>query len=109
MLFRNPFNSNPFFISNDDFFEDDIDNNIHSLTERNASLMNYRNSNILRMNQEKKSIQDFFSFRNKLLELDNEVKESILELSNIHKQCETGRKIQVGKYVTDLIDILMKK
>ena len=109
MLFRNPFNSNPFFISNDDFFEDDIDNNIHSLTERNASLMNYRNSNILRMNQEKKSIQDFFSFRNKLLELDNEVKESILELSNIHKQCETERKIKVGKYVTDLIDILMKK
>ena len=43
MLFRNPFNSNPFFYNNDDFFEDD---NIHSLTERNASLMNYRNSNI---------------------------------------------------------------
>ena len=54
-------------------------------------------------------MQDFFSFRNKLQELDNEVKESILELSNIHKQCETERKIQVGKYVTDLIDILMKK
>ena len=109
MLFRNPFNSNPFFYNNDDFFEDDIDDNIHSLTERNASLMNYRNSNILRMNQEKKSMQDFFSFMNKLLELDNEVKESILELSNIHKQCENERKIQVGKYVTDLVDILMKK
>ena len=109
MLFRNPFNSNPFFYNNDDFFEDDIDDNIHSLTERNASLMNYRNSNISRMNQEKKSMQDFFSFRNKLQELDNEVKESILELSNIHKQWETERKIQVGKYVTDLVDILMKK
>ena len=109
MLFRNPFNSNPFFYNNDDFFEDDIDDNIHSLTERNASLMNYRNSNILRMNQEKKSIKDFFSFRNKLKEFDNEVKESILELSNIHKQCENERKIQVGKYVTDLVDILMKK
>ena len=109
MLFRNSFNLNPFFISNDDFFEDDIDNNIHSLTERNASLMNYRNSNIFRMNQEKQSLEDFLSFRNKLQELDNEVKESILELSNIHKQCETERKIQVGKYVTDLVDILMKK
>ena len=109
MPFRNPFNSNPFFISNDDFFEDDIDNNIHSLTERNASLMNYRNSNISRMNQEKENMEDFFSFRNKLKEFDNEVKESILELSNIHKQCENERKIQVGKYVTDLVDILMKK
>ena len=109
MLFRNPFNSNPFFYNNDDFFEDDIDDNIHSLTERNASLMNYRNSNILRMNQEKENMEDFFSFRNKLQELDNEVKESILELSNIHKQCENERKIQVGKYVTDLVDILMKK
>ena len=109
MLFRNPFNSNPFFISNDDFFEDDIDDNIHSLTERNASLMNYRNSHISRMNQEKKSTEDFLSFRNKLKEFDNEVKESILELSNIHKQCENERKIQVGKYVTDLVDILMKK
>lgn len=109
MLFRNPFNSNPFFYNNDDFFEDDIDDNIHSLTERNASLMNYRNSNISRMNQEKKSTEDFLSFRNKLQELDNEVKESILELSNIHKQCENERKIQVGKYVTDLVDILMKK
>ena len=109
MLFRNPFNSNPFFYNNDDFFEDDIDDNIHSLTERNASLMNYRNSNISRMNQEKENMEDFFSFRNKLQELDNEVKESILELSNIHKQCENERKIQVGKYVTDLVDILMKK
>jgi hypothetical protein len=109
MLFRNPFNSNPFFYNNDDFFEDDIDDNIHSLTERNASLMNYRNSNISRMNQEKENMEDFFSFRNKLKELDNEVKESILELSNIHKQCENERKIQVGKYVTDLVDILMKK
>ena len=109
MLFRNPFNSNPFFYNNDDFFEDDIDDNIHSLTERNASLMNYRNSNISRMNQEKENMEDFFSFRNKLLELDNEVKESILELSNIHKQCENERKIQIGKYVTDLVDILMKK
>lgn len=109
MLFRNPFNSNPFFNNNDDFFEDDIDNNIHSLTERNASLMNYRNSNISRMNQEKENMEDFFSFRNKLKEFDNEVKESILELSNIHKQCENERKIQVGKYVTDLVDILMKK
>ena len=109
MLFRNPFNSNPFFYNNDDFFEDDIDDNIHSLTERNASLMNYRNSNISRMNQEKENMEDFFSFRNKLAELDNEVKESILELSNIHKQCENERKIQVGKYVTDLVDILMKK
>ena len=109
MLFRNPFNSNPFFYNNDDFFEDDIDDNIHSLTERNASLMNYRNSNISRMNQEKENMKDFFSFRNKLAELDNEVKESILELSNIHKQCENERKIQVGKYVTDLVDILMKK
>ena len=109
MLFRNPFNSNPFFYNNDDFFEDDIDDNIHSLTERNASLMNYRNSNISRMNQEKKDMEDFFSFRNKLKEFDNEVKESILELSNIHKQCENERKIQVGKYVTDLVDILMKK
>ena len=109
MLFRNPFNSNPFFNNNDDFFEDDIDDNIHSLNERNTSLMNYRNSNIFRMNQEKKDMEDFFSFRNKLAELDNEVKESILELSNIHKQCENERKIQVGKYVTDLVDILMKK
>ena len=109
MLFRNPFNSNPFFYNNDDFFEDDIDDNIHSLTERNASLMNYRNSNISRMNQEKENMEDFFSFRNKLQKLDNEVKESILELSNIHKQCENERKIQVGKYVTDLVDILMKK
>ena len=109
MLFRNPFNSNPFFYNNDDFFEDDIDDNIHSLTERNASLMNYRNSNISRMNQEKENMEDFFSFRNKLQELDNEVKESILELSNIHKQCENERKIQIGKYVTDLVDILMKK
>ena len=109
MLFRNPFNSNPFFYNNDDFFEDDIDDNIHSLTERNASLMNYRNSNISRMNQEKENMEDFFSFRNKLKEFDNEVKESILELSNIHKQCENERKIQVGKYVTDLVDILMKK
>jgi hypothetical protein len=109
MLFRNPFNSNPFFYNNDDFFEDDIDDNIHSLTERNASLMNYRNSNISRMNQEKENMEDFFSFRNKLQEFDNEVKESILELSNIHKQCENERKIQVGKYVTDLVDILMKK
>ena len=109
MLFRNPFNSNPFFYNNDDFFEDDIDDNIHSLTERNASLMNYRNSNISRMNQEKENMEDYFSFRNKLQELDNEVKESILELSNIHKQCENERKIQVGKYVTDLVDILMKK
>ena len=109
MLFRNPFNSNPFFYNNDDFFEDDIDDNIHSLTERNTSLMNHRNSNISRMNQEKENMEDFFSFRNKLLELDNEVKESILELSNIHKQCENERKIQVGKYVTDLVDILMKK
>ena len=109
MLFRNPFNSNPFFYNNDDFFEDDIDDNIHSLTERNASLMNYRNSNISRMNQEKENMENFFSFRNKLKEFDNEVKESILELSNIHKQCENERKIQVGKYVTDLVDILMKK
>lgn len=109
MLFRNPFNSNPFFYNNDDFFEDDIDDNIHSLTERNASLMNYRNSNISRMNQEKENMEDFFSFRNKLKEFDNEVKESILELSNIHKQCENQRKIQVGKYVTDLVDILVKK
>lgn len=109
MLFRNPFNSNPFFYNNDDFFEDDIDDNIHSLTERNASLMNYRNSNISRMNREKENVEDFFSFRNKLKEFDNEVKESILELSNIHKQCENERKIQVGKYVTDLVDILMKK
>ena len=109
MLFRNPFNSNPFFYNNDDFFEDDIDDNIHSLTERNASLMNYRNSNISRMNQEKENMEDFFSFRNKLKDFDNEVKESILELSNIHKQCENERKIQVGKYVTDLVDILMKK
>lgn len=109
MLFRNPFNSNPFFYNNDDFFEDDIDDNIHSLTERNASLMNYRNSNISRMNQEKENMEDFFSFRNKLQEFDNEVKESILELSNIHKQCENERKIQIGKYVTDLVDILMKK
>ena len=45
----------------------------------------------------------------KLKEFDNEVKESILELSNIHKQCENERKIQIGKYVTDLVDILMKK
>ena len=109
MLFRNPFNSNPFFYNNDDFFEDDIDDNIHSLTERNASLMNYRNLNISRMNQEKENMEDFFSFRNKLKEFDNEVKESILELSNIHKQCENQRKIQVGKYVTDLVDILVKK
>jgi hypothetical protein len=109
MLFRNPFNSNPFFYNNDDFFEDDIDDNIHSLTERNASLMNYRNSNISRMNQEKENMEDFFSFRNKLKEFDNEVKESILELSNIHKQCENERKIQVGKYVTNVVDILMKK
>ena len=109
MLFRNPFNLNPFFYNNDDFFEDVIDDNIHSLTERNASLMNYRNSNISRMNQEKENMEDFFSFRNKLKEFDNEVKESILELSNIHKQCENERKIQVGKYVTDLVDILMKK
>jgi len=109
MLFRNPFNSNPFFYNNDDFFEDDIDDNIHSLTERNASLMNYRNSNISRMNQEKENMEDFFSFRNKLKEFDNEVKESILELSNIHKQCENERKLQIGKYVTDLVDILMKK
>ena len=109
MLFRNPFNSNPFFYNNDDFFEDDIDDNIHSLTERNTSLMNYRNSNISRMNQEKENMENFFSFRNKLKEFDNEVKESILELSNIHKQCENERKIQVGKYVTDLVDILMKK
>ena len=109
MLFRNPFNSNPFFYNNDDFFEDDIDDNIHSLTERNASLMNYRNSNIFRMNQEKQSLEDFLSFRNKLQELDHEVKESIIELSNIHKQCEAERKIQVGKYVTNLVDILMKK
>jgi len=77
--------------------------------KRNTSLMNYRNSNISRMNQEKENMEDFFSFRNKLKEFDNEVKESILELSNIHKQCENERKIQVGKYVTDLVDILMKK
>ena len=54
-------------------------------------------------------MEDFFYFRNKLKEFDNEVKESILELSNIHKQCEKERKIQVGKYVTDLVDTLMKK
>ena len=62
MLFRKPFNSNPFFNNNDDFFENDIDDNIHSLIERNASLMNYRNSNIFRMNQEKKKYARFFFF-----------------------------------------------
>ena len=45
------------------------------------------------MNQEKENMEDFFSFRNKLKEFDNEVKESILELSNIHKQCKKKRKM----------------
>ena len=108
MILRNMFNPNPFFYNND-FSEDDYDDNIYSLTQRNENLINVRNSNIERMNEEQTNLDNFYSYNNKLRELDIEVKESIYELSNVYKQCENEKKVQIEKYKSDLIDIIRQK
>ena len=108
MILRNMFNPNPFFYNND-FSEDDYDDNIYSLTQRNENLINVRNSNTERMNEEQTNLDNFYSYNNKLRELDIEVKESIYELSNVYKQCENEKKVQIEKYKSDLIDIIRQK
>ena len=74
MLFNNEtFNPNPFLLGNNDY--DDV--NIYSLTESNKNIINYRNSYISGMDKEKRDIDDYLTFRNKLEELNNNEKEAI--------------------------------
>ena len=74
MLFNNKtFNPNPFLLGNNDYDDD----NIYSLTESNKNLINYRNSYISGMDKEKRDMDNYLTFRNKLEELNNTKKEAI--------------------------------
>ena len=74
MLFNNKtFNPNPFVLGNNDYDDD----NIYSLTESNKNLINYRNSYISGIDKEKRDIDNYLTFRNKLEELNNTKKEAI--------------------------------
>jgi hypothetical protein len=93
MLFNNKtFNQNPFLLGRNDYYNDYDDDNIYSLTESNKNLINYRNSYISGMDKEKRDIDDYLTFRNKLEELNNTKKEAILELYNMQKKYESQKK-----------------
>ena len=95
MLFNNKiFNPNPFLLGNNDYDNDYDDDNIYSLTESNKNLINYRNSYISGMDKEKRDIDNYLTFRNKLEELNNTKKEAILELYNMQIKYESQKKIQ---------------
>ena len=75
MLFYNKtFNPNPFLLGNNDYDNDYDDDNIYSLIESNKNIMNYRNSYISGMDKEKRDMDDYLTFRNKLEELNNNKK-----------------------------------
>ena len=93
MLFNNKtFNPNPFVLGNNDYDNDYDDDNIYSLTESNKNLINYRNSYISGMDKEKRDMDNYLTFRNKLEELNNTKKEAILELYNMQKKYESQKK-----------------
>ena len=95
MLFNNKiFYPNPFVLGNNDYDNDYDDDNIYSLTESNKNPINYRNSYISGMDKEKRDIDNYLTFRNKLEELNNNKKEAILELYNMQKKYESQKKIQ---------------
>ena len=72
MLFNNKtLNQKHFLLGNNDYYNDYDDDNIYSLTERNKNLINYRNSYISGMDKEKRDIDNYLTFRNKLEELNN--------------------------------------
>ena len=77
MLFNNKiFYPNPFVLGNNDYDNDYDDDNIYSLTESNKNLINYRNSYISGMDKEKRDMDNYLTFRNKLEELNNTKKRS---------------------------------
>ena len=95
MFFNNKtFNTNPFLLGSNDYYNDYDDDNIYSLTESNKNLFNYRNSYISGMEKEKRDMDNYLTFRNKLEELNNTKKEVILELYNMQKKYESQKKIQ---------------
>lgn len=104
-------NSNPFHLNDKSDDEDDnnYDDNIYSLTERNNNLFNYRNSFNNGMQIQKNDMNDFYSFRNKITEFNNEIKESNLELYNIQKHYINEAKTLAIKNTIDLVDIIRKK
>jgi hypothetical protein len=104
-------NSNPFHLNNnyDDEEYNNYNDNIYSLTERNNSLINYRNSCDIRMQKEKNDIKDLYTFRNKVTKFNNEINETKLELFNTLKQYDNELKIQAKKNALDLVDIIKKK
>ena len=104
-------NSNPFHLNNnyDDEEYNNYNDNIYSLTERNNSLINYRNSCDIRMQKEKNDIKDLYTFRNKVTKFNNEINETKLELFNTLKQYDNELKIQAKKNDLDLVDIIKKK
>ena len=78
MLFNNKtFNPNPFLLRNNDYYNDNDDDNIYSLTESNKNLINYRDSYISWMDKEKRDKDNYLAFRNKLEELNNNKKVAI--------------------------------
>ena len=96
MLFNNKiFNPNPFLLRNNDYYNDYDDDNIYSLTESNKNLINYRNSYISGMDKEKRDLDNYLTFRNKLEELNNNKKEAILELYNMQKKYENQKKYKL--------------
>ena len=57
--------------------------------------MNYRNSYISGMDKEKRDIDKYLTFRNKLEDLNNTKTEAILELYNIQKKYENQKKYKL--------------
>ena len=104
-------NSNPFHLNNnyDDEEDSNYNDNIYSLTERNNSLINYRNSCDIRMQKEKNDIKDLYTFRNKVTKFNNEINETKLELFNTLKKYDNELKMQTKKNALDLVDIIKKK
>ena len=104
-------NSNPFHLNNnyDDEEDNNYNDNIYSLTERNNNFLNYRKSCDIRMQKEKNDMNDLYTFRNKVTKFNNEIKETKLELFNTIKQYDNELKMQTKKNALDLFDIIRKK
>ena len=100
MLFNNKtFNTNPILFGNNDYDNGYDDDNIYSLTESNKNLINYRNSYISGMDKEKRDIDNYLTFRNKLEELNNTKKEAILELYDMQKNMKTKKNTNYKFYL----------
>ena len=110
MLFNNKiFYPNPFVLGNNDYDNDYDDDNIYSLTESNKNLINYRNSYISGMDKEKRDMDNYLTFRNKLEELNNTKKRSNFRIIWYAKKIWKPKKIQTINFISDLDNILKKK